>query len=341
LKVTILPSGREFQADSATALLQAALAAGMNLPHSCRGGNCGSCRARIVSGEFHYPNGRPLGISEREISEGMALLCQARALSDITIETRTVALAGEARIKRLPCRIERCERWSHDVMGVYLRLPAAEEFDYQAGQHLDVLLPGGRRRSLSIASAPAGSHLLELHVRLVPGGAFTEPLFADPRERTLLTIEGPLGQFVYRDSAAPMLMIGGGTGLAPIKSIVEHVARGYPDRTIELFWGCRAERDLYAQAWIGSAARRLRNFQYTPVLSEGSPDWSGARGFVHEEVLRCVTDLGRYDIYASGPPAMIDAVRSTFSARGVTAGRLCVDSFDYAERHRKMASTSA
>jgi CDP-4-dehydro-6-deoxyglucose reductase len=343
LKVTILPAGSGFQTDAKTSVLESALSAGMNLPHSCRGGNCGSCRARVLSGEFHYPNGRPLGISDAEIGEGLALLCQARARSDMTIEIRAIAPAGEARSKRLPCRIERCERWSHDVMGVFLRLPAAEEFDFQAGQYLDVLLPGGRRRSFSIASPPTGSHLIELHVRLVPGGEFTAPLFAQPPEKKLLTIEGPLGQFGYRESDAPMLLIGGGTGLAPLKSIVEHAVTAGLGRKMNLFWGCRAERDLYADAWARSVGQRMPQFRYTPVLSEASSEWTGARGFVHEEVLRRVPELARHDIYASGPPAMIDAVRSHFVARGVPADRIYFDSFDYApdsaDRHRRMALT--
>jgi CDP-4-dehydro-6-deoxyglucose reductase len=345
LKVTILPAGNEIQTDAQTALLESALRAGMNLPHSCRGGNCGSCRARVLSGEFHYPNGRPLGISDAEIGDGLALLCQARARSDMTIEVRAVALAGEARVKRLPCRIERCERWAPDVMGVYLRLPAAEDFSFQAGQYLDILLPGGRRRSFSIASPPAGSHLIELHVRLVPGGEFTAPLFAQPADKKLLSIEGPLGQFAYRESDAPMLLIGGGTGLAPLKSIIEHVVTAGLDRKMHLFWGCRTERDLYADRWLESVAQRAPDFQYTRVLSEASPQWAGARGFVHEEVLRRVPDLGRHDVYASGPPAMIGAVRSHFTARGASDARIYFDSFDYApdsaERHRRMALTSS
>ena len=345
MKLTILPAGAELLVDERTSLLEAALAAGMNLPHSCRGGNCGSCRARVLRGEFHYPNGRPLGISEAEVRDGLALLCQARALTDMLVEISGVNFAGEARIKRLPCRIERAERWSHDVMGLFLRLPAAEDFDFQPGQYLDVLLPGGRRRSFSIASPPTGSHLLELHVRLVPGGEFTPPLFAQSPDKKLLNIEGPLGHFIYRESAAPMLMIGGGAGYAPLKAIIEHVILRGLDRAMTLFWGCRSERDLYADAAIRTLAQRAPRLTYVPVLSEGSAGWAGARGLVHEEVLRRMPDLADQDVYASGPPAMIDAVRSEFPPRGASPERIYFDSFDYApdavERHRKIALSSS
>jgi len=350
-KVTILPAGDEIAVDADTPVLAAALAAGLNLPHSCRGGNCGACRARVLSGEFHYPHGRPLGISDAEIASGMALLCQARALSDMRVEIRTVSLAAEARIKRLPCRIARTERLSHDVIGAYLRLPAAEDFKFQAGQYIDILLSGGRRRSFSIASAPdlpepsQTPSLLELHIRHVPGGAFTEPLFSQAADGKLLTIEGPLGQFVYRESSAPMLLIGGGTGFAPLKSIIDHVVRGDLGRQMTLFWGCRAEPDLYAEAWIRAIAQRVAHFRHVPVLSEGSPAWTGARGFVHEEVLRQMADLSAYDIYASGPPAMVNAVRREFGARGADPARIYFDSFDYApdsvDRHRSTAPTSS
>ena len=317
----------------------------MNLPHSCRGGNCGSCRAQWVSGDFHYPYGRPLGLSDGEVAAGMLLLCQARARSDLTLEVRTVALASEATIKRLPCRMERYDRRCRDVMSVYLRLPAAEEFSFQAGQYVDILLPGGRRRSFSIASPPQGSHLLELHVRHVPGGAFTDPLFSQPPEKKVFTIEGPLGGFFYRESAAPMLLIGGGTGLAPLLSIIRHIEAHALARRMSLFWGCRTEQDLYADADLRAIMHASSRLDYVPVLSDPSAHWTGAKGFVHDEVLRRTPDLSVFDVYASGPPAMILAVRSQFSARGVAADRIYVDSFDYApdsvERHRKMALKSS
>jgi CDP-4-dehydro-6-deoxyglucose reductase len=330
-------------------VLDAALDAGLNLPHSCKGGNCGACRVRLLEGEVRYPNGRPLGLSDAEVAEGFILLCQARAVSDLRIETIEISTPDQAVVKRLPSRIERVQRLSHDVLGVFLRLPAAEDFDFQPGQYVDVMLPGGRRRSFSIASPPHDSHPLELHVRRVQGGEFTGPLFADPQVQRgrsmLLSIEGPLGQFVYRSSDAPMLLVGGGTGLAPLKSILRHVIENDLQRRMTLYWGVRSERDLYAHGELQELVRRAPAFRYEAVLSEPSAAWAGRRGWVHEAVLQDFEGLAATDIYASGPPAMIAAVRGQFALRGADPSRVFFDSFDYApdalERQRTMAATKS
>ena len=213
MRVSLAKSTRSFSVAPDQPVLDAALDAGLNLPHSCKGGNCGACRARLLGGMVHYPNGRPLGLSDAEVAEGLILLCQARARTDLVIDTVEVSTPEDAIIKRLPSRIDRTERLSHDVLGVYLRLPAAEPFRFEPGQYIDILLSGGRRRSFSIASPPHDSRPLELHVRRVPGGELTEELFAERTRSSLLRIEGPLGRFVYRQNAgAPMLLVGGGTG---------------------------------------------------------------------------------------------------------------------------------
>jgi CDP-4-dehydro-6-deoxyglucose reductase len=350
--ISLFKSNRNFGAAPDQSLLDAALGASLNLPHSCKSGNCGACRARLLQGEIYYPNGPPLGLSDAEVSEGFVLLCQARAHSDLTVEIFEAVRSDEALIKRLPARIEHVLPLSHDVIGLRLRLPAAEAFHFEAGQYIDIMLPGGRRRSFSIASPPHDSRLLELHVRRVVGGEFSEPLFHDAARSSLLNIEGPLGQFVYRPSAAPMLLIGGGTGLAPLQSILRHVIENGIARDMTLYWGVRSERDLYAHAVLedlaarasvgGSVQPRLR---YVPVLSEPSHEWRGARGWVHEAVLRDIDDLKKYHVYAAGPPAMIAAVRREFGERGADASRLFFDSFDYApdtlERQRMSSATKS
>jgi CDP-4-dehydro-6-deoxyglucose reductase len=326
-------------------VLDAALNAGLNLPHSCKGGNCGACRARLFEGKASYPNGVPLGLSAAEAAQGLILLCQARADTDLRIEILEIRTADEATIKRLPSRIERMERLSHDVMGVFLRLPAAESFRFEAGQYVDILLPGGRRRAFSIASPPHDARWLELHVRRVPGGELTERFFADHLRSGLLNIEGPLGQFVYRERSGPMLLMGGGTGLAPLKSILRHVIDNALKRDMILYWGVRSERDLYAHAELEDFTRRASNFRYVPVLSEPSAAWTGRRGWVHEAALHDLDELDDPDVYASGPPAMIAAVRRDFRQRGIAEERLFFDSFDYApdslERQRVMAATKS
>jgi CDP-4-dehydro-6-deoxyglucose reductase, E3 len=346
VRISLSKSNISFDAAPDQSLLDAALDAALNLPHSCKGGNCGSCRARLLHGEIHYPNGPPLGLSETEAADGFVLMCQARARSDLCIETYEVTTPDQALIKRLPARIERAASLSHDVKGLYLRLPVAESFRFEAGQYIDIMLSRGRRRSFSIASPPHCPGLLELHVRRAAGGEFSERLFDQDPVNALLTIEGPLGQFVYRPSAAPMLLVGGGTGIAPLLSILRHVIENGTERDMTLYWGVRSERDLYAHTALEDLAARPRaRLRYVPVLSEPSPEWQGSRGFVHEAVLRDIDALDTYDVYAAGPPAMIAAVRTEFGRRGVAADRLFFDSFDYApdtlDRQRTSAATKS
>src|SRR5260370_24664162 len=218
--VLIEPHGRHITVSADRPVLEGALAAGLNLPHSCKSGHCTSCRARLRAGEIEYPNGIPVGLTAQEARAGSVLLCQARARSDLIVEARLITSVAEVDIKTLPCRIARLTPLAPDVLQVFLRLPAVESLRFHPGQYLDILLDGGRRRSFSIASPPHDSQLLELHVRRVPDGGFTERLFGaagvpaadqpssvtpspgDPLiDGALLRIEGPVGQFIYRRGA--------------------------------------------------------------------------------------------------------------------------------------------
>jgi CDP-4-dehydro-6-deoxyglucose reductase len=342
--VSIANSSRSFNAAADQPLLKAAGDAALNLPHSCKGGNCGACKARLVRGEIDYPNGKPLGLSDAEIADGLILLCQARARTDLCIETFEVRPADSARLKRLPCRIERAVPLSHDVMGLFLRLPIAEDFIFEAGQYIDILLPGGRRRSFSIASPPHDARPLELHIRRIAGGEFSERLFDEDMRLSLLSIEGPLGSFAYRPHASPaprMLLIGGGTGIAPLLSILRHLIETGIERDMQLYWGVRSERDLYAQATLEQLSRRAASLSYVPVLSEAGPEWRGATGWVHEAALKGIPDLERIEVYAAGPPAMIGAIQREYDSRGSAKTRLYYDSFEPASDTLARQRTSA
>jgi CDP-4-dehydro-6-deoxyglucose reductase len=216
-------------------------------------------------------------------------------------------------------------------MQVFLRLPAVEPLHFKAGQYLDVLLEGGRRRSFSIASPPHDSELIELHVRRVPGGGFTEALFETLHEGSLLRIEGPIGQFVYREQTAPALMIAGGTGFAPLKSMLRHALEQGSTRDIGFYWGARQAIDVYEGELLQDWMRKYPNLRFTAVLSEASAAHHRT-GWVHEAVLADHPSLAAFDVYAAGPPAMIEAIRATFPAHGVSEDRLHFDSFDYAPR---------
>jgi CDP-4-dehydro-6-deoxyglucose reductase, E3 len=338
-KVHIEPHGRTVPVAAGQALLEAALGAGLNLPHSCKSGHCGSCRARLLAGTVAYPAGRPLGISKEEQEAGYILLCQARAREDVAVQARLIANVGDVEIKTLPCRIARLTPLAPDVMQVWLRLPVVEHLQFQPGQYLDVLLDGGRRRSFSIASPPHDSELLELHVRRVSGGGFTGQLFAATdspaaalSEGALLRIEGPVGQFTYRAGTAPLLMIAGGTGFAPLKSMLRHVLETGVRRDMHLYWGARHVRDLYEEALVLEWVQRYPQLRFTAVLSEASTSQSAHHrtGWVHDAVLADHPALGNMEVYAAGPPAMIEAIRASFPVHGLPPEHLYFDSFDYA-----------
>lgn len=320
MKVQVLPSRRHFEARADEPVLTAALRQHLNLPHSCKGGSCGTCRVRVLSGTVAYPNGRPAGIDAAEAAAGFALICQARAQGDLVIETREIRHVTDVEIRELPARVERMERLAPEVMGLWLRLPAIEPFSWQAGQYIDVMLPGERRRSFSLANPPHDAAFLQLHVRHAPGGAFSGQVFSSMKPGALLHIEGPLGQFVYREAAEPLLLIGGGTGYAPLKAILRAVLERSAPREVALYWGARTQADLYDDAWLRELATRHAHFRYVPVTDE----------FVHDAVLKTAGRLGGRDIYAAGPPPMVDAVRATLPAAGAEPARIFFDSFDQA-----------
>jgi CDP-4-dehydro-6-deoxyglucose reductase, E3 len=337
--VRIEPHGRTLRVARAQAVLDAALAAGLNLPHSCKSGHCSSCRARLLRGEFRYDHGRPPGITAPEAAAGQLLLCQARPLSDLTVEVRLVANVTEVEIKTLPCRIARLTPLAPDVMQMMLRLPTVERLSFQPGQYLDVLLEGGRRRSFSIASPPHDSEFLELHVRRVSGGGFTQRLFGNGAPGgaaltvgSLLRIEGPIGQFSYRDGPGPLLMVAGGTGFAPLKSMLRHILESGIRREVHFYWGARHSGDLYEEARVLEWASSHRQLAFTAVLSQATAvEREHTRaGWVHDAVLADHPDLSAFEVYAAGPPAMIEAMRESFPSHGLPLERLYFDSFDYA-----------
>jgi len=331
--ITNQKTGSQFVAEADEPILDAALRQGIVFPYSCRGGTCGSCKAQLVSGEVQYEN-QPRAITEEERQAGKALLCQARAGTDITLDSNEIAASNAIEIKMLPCRVSELQPLAHDVMLMKLKLPASQNFNYLPGQYIDIMLRDGRRRSFSLASRANPGQELELHIRHVPGGHFTSRVFDSVKVKDLLRFQGPFGTFFLReDSTAPVILMAGGTGLAPIKAILEKVFDENSSREFRLFWGVRQARDLYFHEQLLAWVEQHPNFRYVPVLSEplADDDWQGETGFVHETVLKEVPDMSAYEVYTCGPPVMIEAARSRFPAAGLDPDRLYFDSFDYAE----------
>ncbi len=333
-RITLKPKDETITAEARETVLEAALRSGHVIPYSCRGGTCGSCLGMVLEGEVVYPDGqRPPALSEREQTAGKALFCQARAASDLVIEVREIDAAADLQIRILPCRVIRLRKLAPDVMQLDLRLPAHERMQYLAGQYIDLLLRDGRRRSFSLANAPHADEHLELHIRHVPGGHFSGLVFNSMQEKAILRFQGPLGTFVLRrESDRPIVMIGGGTGFAPLKAMLEDAFHHDLQRPVQLYWGARARRDLYLDELPRGWAAQHSNFHYIPVLSEPRPEdgWTDRTGLVHTAVAEDHPDLSEHEVYMSGPPAMIEAARRDFAARGLPDEQLFYDSFEYA-----------
>jgi len=314
-KVTVQPSGQSFAVDEGESVLTAALRQGVMLPYGCKNGACGSCKGKIVSGAVDYGHYHARVLTDEERAHGKALFCQAKPLGELMIECRTIGAAKDIAVRLLPCRVQQLTKVADDVVIVQLKLPANERLQFLAGQYLDFLLKGGERRSFSMANPPHADELIELHIRHVPGGNFTDHVFGKMKQRDILRFEGPLGSFFLReDSTKPMVFVASGTGFAPIKSIIESALHRKVERPMVLYWGCRRPKDLYLNALAESWALQQPNFRYVPVVSEAAAEdaWPGRSGFVHRAVMQDFPDLSGYQVYACGVPVMVDSARQDF-----------------------------
>ncbi len=334
-QVTIQPSGHQFTVQDDETILEAALREGFALPYGCRNGACGACKGKVLSGQLDYGAHSANALKDEDKAQGRALFCRAKPLSDMVIEAKEIGAAKDIVVKTLPCRVEKLEKRADDVMVMKIKLPANERLQFLAGQYIDFQLKNGKSRSYSLANPPHDDALLELHIRHVPGGLFSDQVFSTLKERDILRLKGPLGSFFIRDdSDKPMLFVAGGTGFAPIKAMLEHAFAEHTDRELVLYWGVRALKDLYMAELPKQWLAEHPNFSFIPVLSnpEAGDHWQGRTGFVHEAVLADFADLSGYQVYACGAPVMVDSARNSFvNTRRLPEDEFFADAFVYAE----------
>lgn len=329
--VSLQPSGRSFEVEPGEAILVAALREHISLPYGCRMGTCRTCRGKVIEGSVDHADSHPSYLTEAQRAEGYALLCRARPLGDVTVEIEELPPLPEPQMAQ--ALLKRTKPMADDVMWLSLRLPLHLNLRFAAGQYIDLFLADGTRRSYSIANAPRleGAIDLELHVRHLPGGRFTDPLFAgEVKTRTMFDFEGPLGTFYLRDGDRPVILLATGTGYAPIRSILlDTLSRG-DRRPFTLYWGGRQEADIYAAQEIADLVAAHDNLRFIPVLSRAGPEeGANARlGYVHDAVKADFPDLSGHDVYACGSPAMIDTARADFTGNcGLPADAFFADSF--------------
>jgi CDP-4-dehydro-6-deoxyglucose reductase, E3 len=332
--VTVQPSGRSFTVNPDQAILAAGIAQGIGMPYGCKDGACGSCKCKKLSGTVVHGPHQSKALSAEEEANGFVLTCCGVPHSDVVLESRQVTEAGAMPIKKMPSRVTLLEKKSHDVMLVKLQLPANDVMQFHAGQYVEFLLRDGARRSYSMANAPhtlvQGSPTIELHIRHMPGGKFTDHVFGAMKDKEILRIEGPFGSFYLRDSDKPMVLLASGTGFAPIKAIIEHMQFKNVTRAATLYWGGRRPEDLYMQDWVMAKVAEMPNLTYIPVISNATAEdaWTGRTGFVHQAVMQDLPDLSGYQVYACGAPIVIDSALADYTAKcGLPADEFFADSF--------------
>jgi len=337
-QITLQPSGNQYTGKAYETVLESAIAAGLNIPYGCKNGACGSCKGKVISGEVDYGDYAQSALTEADKLAGNALFCCARPLSDLVIECRELGV-NMTMPRIIPARVERKEQLSHDVMALFLKLPSSEHLQFKAGQYIEFLLKDGKRRAFSLANPPHIDNILELHLRLIPGGQFTEYVFNEMPDKAIMRIEAPMGSFYLREeSEKPLIMIAGGTGFAPIKGIIEYMLHHNIQRKIYLYWGARALADLYMPALPKEWAATFEHIEFIPVLSDATPEdhWTGRTGFVHQAVLddfakNVMGNLSEYEVYCCGAPAMVEVAHQSFVAAGLPNDAFYSDAFTYAK----------
>lgn len=329
--VDVLPSKKQFECEPDESILNAALRANVILPYGCKDGACGSCKADLVEGQVDYGTYQSRALSEEERVRGKVLTCCAKPLGPVTLRVRELSGLGDIPVKKMPCRLQSIDKPAPDVAVLKLQLPANEVLQFLAGQYIEFILRDGSRRSYSLANAPHQEGGIELHIRHMPGGLFTDHVFGAMKEREILRFEGPLGTFFLRDDARkPVICLASGTGFAPMKSLLEQAFFKGNTRDFVLYWGGRTKADLYMMDLARSWEAQHSNFKFVPVLSEPTEacQWNGRTGFVHRAVMEDFPDMSGQQVYACGAPVVIDSARRDFVQQcGLPEDEFFADSF--------------
>lgn len=320
-----LSNNKVFDASPESTILSEGRSRGILLEHSCRTGRCGVCIARVLHGDTKLTQPEDsLSVEERE--SGCILTCCRAAITDVELDVEDLGRLGAIATKTLPCRIDQLQLLADDVIRVHLRIPPRSDFDYVAGQYIDVIGPGGVRRSYSIANCRHEGQGLELHVRKVAAGVMSHYWFSDASLNDLLRFEGPLGTFSFRENdATTVIFLATGTGIAPVKAILEDLAHDLElarGKKIYVYWGGRCQKDIYHHLDFPTL-----NMTVVPVLSQADKAWNGRRGYIQECVIQDGIKLEESVVYACGSDAMIHSARELLVTSGLNRKWFYSDAF--------------
>lgn len=327
--VSINDGQAKFDTSGNKPLLDAALENGINLPHGCRAGGCGACKCKLVSGEINALSDMSYTLSTAELDQGYILACQSVPTSDVIIESDGLARGGDQ--QKCNGQITAVRELTHDILEV--SISTEKPLDYKAGQFANIQVRDvtAEPRSYSFATAAslrADAQQLTFHIRKVPGGEFTEWLHAKDRSASNVTIDGPHGDFYLHESDKALLCVAGGSGMAPLKALLEQMQGDNVQRDVTYLFGARTQQDLYCAEEMDT----LQNlwpvkFEFIPVLSEepSGSDWQGLRGLVTDHI--AADDCATRQIYMCGPPPMLDAVIDFALANGANQADIFFDKF--------------
>ena len=334
------PVGIEMDVHEGETVLEAAFRQGIALMHGCKEGQCSACKSRLVEGDIELLKYSTFALPEYERETEHVLLCRTHAYSDLVIELLNYdeeLLSRSIAVRGFDGRLSGITRLTHDMRLLRVELDAPLRF--WAGQYVDITIPGsGITRSFSMANPPDGGTSVEFIIRKYPQGAFSARLDDGLAEGDALAVKGPYGTCFRREGrCGPMVLVGGGSGMSPLLSILSDQVRSGEQRPVRFFYGARAVRDLFLLSEIEALGAALEDFRFVPALSEPGGDdvWDGERGFVHEVVARHLREEaldGEIDAYCCGPPPMIDATVPVLSMAGVEPERMHCDRFTPAVR---------
>ena len=325
-KVRIASAARTIDVPSGTTILDAALDAGISYPFGCQSGNCGACKSHLVKGEVTMTGYSEFALSDEEKARGLILACRAvpGSESEVAWLQEDDLIVHPRRL--LACKVISLDDVTHDIKRIRLKIVSGGPFDFSAGQFASVTFEGCPPRDYSMANVP-GDPVLEFHVRRTAGGATSAHVAEKLKAGDSVRVEGPFGASYLREShRGPIIAVAGGSGMAPIKSVIERALQKELPQHIYFYFGVRSERDLYLHDHFAALAAKHKTLHFVPVLSEGG-DSTLRQGLVHEAVAQDFDEVDGCKAYLAGPPVMVEAATLMLEQRGMRRADIHADAF--------------
>jgi CDP-4-dehydro-6-deoxyglucose reductase len=329
--IRIEPSGREFEAARGETILEAALRAGMNVPYNCNNGSCGECAARLLQGELGQQLPHDFTFREHEKDQGLFLMCSAMPGSDVVLESRTIGSAEDVPHQEIEARVYKIDAVSDNVRILQLRTPRSQTLRFLAGQYVTLHIDGLAPRNKSVASCPCNGMYLQFHIRYSDDDPFARYVFEDLTPRSSMRISGPHGSFTLdENSNRPLIFIANDTGIAPLKSLIEHCIALESNQPMHLYWLVKNRQEHYLANYVRSLQDALDNFLYTPLFLDEFGNQPLPPGQTQQQLARqVVTDypnLESYDVYMSGPADRYQSLTDMLIEHRLPQNRLFIDS---------------